>query len=709
MPDPQYRFLLVDDDEVAREKMYRLLAEIYQGHRVWEASNLAQARERLRGQDFDCVFLDYQLGEALGMELLRDVAAHRPEVCPVILVTLHESEALIVEAIRRGASDYISKGHLDAACLRRVTEEALARAGAEQQRREAELQFRELAAMMQRDYEHLLMATADQAEAESRAKSQFLANMSHEIRTPLNSVVGLSYLLERTRLDAEQADIVAKIEAASRSLLSIVNDVLDRAKLDAREMRLERAPYAPKELILDLEKAIEPQISGRPIAFVTDLPDAMPALALGDGTRVYRILLNLLSNAAKFTVRGEIRLEVRVAPGEAGERLLFAVSDTGVGIRPEMIEQVFEPYVQSDLSTTRRYGGTGLGLSICRDLATLMAGQITVSSQPDLGSTFVLDLPFEPHVAPAQTEPAQTGVRAEPDERRLDSLRVLLVDDCDINLDIAARILELEGCTVATSVNGLDAVKFAIDAHGAIDVILMDLQMPVLDGYDAFRRIEAALGDERPAVIALTAAGADFADGQRAPGGMDDLVSKPFEVDKLVAAVRRGAERRDALAVATREIPIAFHIQGEWPRFETIDVSEVQGRLGNDIALFRSILRQFLDEYHDIPWLAGAPGTAEQVQRLNLLRASAAMIGAHELAARAQEAVNHIVDEGKLTGEAGILARLCLALSDLQTEVGTFLQQTPPAPQDMPNPPVQARHAASKRKAPTPARSHAAA
>ncbi|WP_168176330.1 hybrid sensor histidine kinase/response regulator [Novosphingobium sp. PC22D] len=660
----RHRFLIVDDDEVDRERLTRLLGNIYPNAELHKAVSIEDARRSLRGFQFDCVMIDYELGDATGTDLLEDVAAHRGEICPVILITLHESDQLIVDSIRKGFADYIPKSHLTAESLKRVIDEALARAAAEEKRRSDEVGLRALANSIQRSYEQLLIATADRAQDISDSKSLFLANMSHEIRTPLNTVIGLSHLLERTALDAEQADIVHKIRIASRTLLTTVNDVLDRTKLDANEMTLESVPFSLAEIVRDLRTMTEPQIDKRPIKFEIAIDEELPKHLVGDPSRLHRILLNLLTNAIKFTDTGKVKLAASLDP--SGTRLLISVSDTGIGIKPELREQLFTPFTQADSSTTRKFGGTGLGLSISRDLAKLMGGDISVESMPGTGSVFTLELPYQPF----EQEVREVAEEAENGEPRLKDVRVLIVDDCDINLEVATRILEMEGCIVATSVNGHDAAKFAIDAQGAIDVVLMDLQMPVLDGRDAFRRIKSVLGDERPVVIALTAgvSAGDF--GTLDIAGMDGLISKPFDVNELVGVIRSKIEQGPGGAAQHSVVP---QIADEWPAIDCVDIDDVRSQLGDDVQLFRTILRQLIDDYHDIAWLNASANSQEQSKRLSLLRTGANLVGAGDLAQAAGRAAE-VAARGALQSEPSYLAAVCFEVSRLQSESASFLE-----------------------------------
>ncbi len=413
-----------------------------------------------------------------------------------------------------------------------------------------------------------------QAESASRAKTEFLAIMSHEIRSPLNAVIGLSYLLRQTSLDESQRSYLQKIDTATQALRSVIDDVLDISKIEAGEMTLEEAGFDLHEMLDTVVSMSAVGASEKGVSVLLELPEALPTHLRGDLVRIRQILLNLMSNAVKFTARGSVRLNVQWAaalPGQAppqpGQpkraRLRFAVVDTGIGIEPEVLQRLFKPFTQADSSTTRRYGGTGLGLSIVRQLTELMGGEIGVFSTPGQGSEFWVVLPLaidtEPPARPAVRTSGATGaagaaVAATAGSQALPEVRVLVVDDSPVNLLICQHILEREGATVSTARDGREAVERLRADPSGFDLVLMDVHMPGLDGNAATRLIRGELGLRSLPVVALTASGL-VAERQGAfEAGMNDFIGKPFDAERLVRTVVRGVERglgRQAAALST--------------------------------------------------------------------------------------------------------------------------------------------------------------
>ena len=493
-------------------------------------------------------------------------------------------------------------------------------------------------------YEASLREATHKAEEANRAKSEFLANMSHEIRTPMNAVIGLTYLLERTPLNESQAAFLGKIKLSSKALLVLLNDILDLSKIEAGELIVESAAFAPRVLLTELADVMAQQAEAKGLTFELDAPDELPAALEGDSARLHQILTNLMSNAIKFTVRGSVTLRVRVLAATAQKvTLSFVVRDTGIGIESDMQERLFAPFAQGDASITRRFGGTGLGLSIVKRLVTLMGGEVRLESWPGDGSEFSVVLGFAP--ASSQALATREIVPLSPDGRALLGLRILVVDDSDINLEVTRRILGLEGAQVRVACNGQEAFDLLRAGPHDIDVVLMDVQMPVLDGHDTARRIRLELGLADLPIIALTA-GAMSSERERvAAAGMNDYIVKPFDAQALVRSILRHAGPAVKRPAGTIESPPEpLEALPAWQRIEGIDVTDARRRLGNDWPLFQSMLRRLIHEFADLefPQVPEDPSVlALHAARMHKLRGAAGTLGAkaiQQLAGDAEEA-----------------------------------------------------------------------
>lgn len=392
-----------------------------------------------------------------------------------------------------------------------------------------------------------LAQAKEQAEAANSAKSQFLAKVSHEVRTPLNGVLGLLQTMQAGSLSEEHRENVRIAYESGLSLLGVLNGILDFSRVESGALTIERVPFA---VGLEIERALalfRQLARDKGLAIRSDVQLGTVQRALGDPTRFRQVLTNLIANAIKFTDRGEVSVRAVCSPLQGCHATLaIIVTDTGIGIEPAKLERIFEPFVQGDDSITRRYGGTGLGLAIARQLARAMGGDITASSVPSQGATFSFELPLE-LVAGGESPPAV----AERVWRQF-GLRLLVVEDNAVNLKIVERMVRMLGCSSAVARDGAEALD-QLDRE-QFDVVLMDLQMPVMDGLEAMRRHrsrERGHGQAMTPAIAVTAHALEEERQSALAAGFDDFVTKPIDLAALEAAIARVAgDRRCASATA---------------------------------------------------------------------------------------------------------------------------------------------------------------
>jgi hypothetical protein len=429
-------------------------------------------------------------------------------------------------------------------------------------------QFRAL-----RERGHRLQALADsleaaraEAESASRAKSVFLANMSHEIRTPFHGLLGMMSLLRDTTLTRQQAGFLDTAKDSAQHLLSILNDILDVSKLEAGNLQISPEPLDLKQLVRQVDELMRVQARAKDLALRVTLADDVPRWVRADATRLKQILFNLLSNAVKFSNAGSVSLAVTRGSGATS---VFEVTDTGIGMDEATLARLFERFVQADATTSRRHGGTGLGLEISRSLARLMGGDITVRSTPGVGSCFAVTLPLETVAAP-EGAPGTSAMPLDADEP---VLRVLVAEDHPVNQAYMEAVLDKLGHRATFAGDGAEAVRAM--QQDAFDVVLMDLHMPTMDGFDATRAIRALPAPKNKVpILALTADVFPETQARARAAGVDDFLAKPAHLPQLREALARfGAPDNDVFR------PAAAAADGEDQPLDVATVEQVRSAL----------------------------------------------------------------------------------------------------------------------------------
>ncbi|MBF0273071.1 MAG: response regulator [Magnetococcales bacterium] len=539
---PVSRVLIVDD----QPSNVDLLKELLEEHHRLVALNGPQALRAAMGREPpDLILLDIMMPEMNGYEVCRQLRENPlTRDVPVIFVTAKKQVADESEGFRLGGVDYITKPYQGEIVKRRVQTHLELKRGRNALEREVQVRTAELKAAQE-----VAERARETAESGNRAKSTFLAHMSHEIRTPLNAILGVNELLIEADATPEQRRYLEMARKASESLLALVNDVLDFSKIEAGQFDLERSCFDLPAMVNGSAEILAIQARDRGIRLTRFLDPGLPRHVLGDPNRLRQILLNLLGNAVKFTREGEVSLTV--APERTG-RIAFTIADSGIGIPTDKLASIFQPFRQADLSTTRRYGGTGLGLSICALLVERMGGKIGVESEEGQGSRFffTLDLPIADPDAPlALVSVVRQGAR-EPHQSTTappgteTGLSILMAEDSEDNRTLIKAFLKNGPHRLTFAENG--GIACELFEKGKFDIVLMDIQMPILDGYAATRRIRAWEQEQNAIptpVIALTAHAMQEASTEAMAAGCDYYLSKPIAKKRLLEVLREFSGR----------------------------------------------------------------------------------------------------------------------------------------------------------------------
>ena len=579
--------LIVDDDEGFLDSMSRILQQHYATHACSAgAQGLAWAIEHRP----DLILLDVMMDDMDGYEVCRQLK-DRPETCdiPVIFTSALDSVGDETHGLRLGAIDYLSKPINPSITLARIANHLKLK------RHEDELQTLNLTMedlVRQRTAE--LSAALAAAKSADQAKDEFLANMSHELRTPLNAVIGMAGLARSLSTEPRQREYLDKITTSGRHLNRIINDLLDLSKIAAGRMEFENLPFSLRTLIQESNASMAPRAAEKGLDLGESIADGVPDVLRGDPLRVKQILLNLVGNAIKFTAQGRIDVGVSLhLRDETRVCLDITVADTGIGMRPDDLSRLFKPFSQADATVSRQFGGTGLGLAISQRLAEMMDGDISVTSREGSGTCFCARLWLglgETDELLAISDAGREAVRV-----RYQNVRVLVVDDQPFNRDVVEGLLAAVGITPHLAGNGRQALDCLATGEEKFDLILMDIQMPVMDGLTATRAIRAMDGFEQLPIVAMTAHTMAHEIEKGVAAGMSDHIGKPFDEAGFYRVLAKWIPLYKQCLQAAVAVPVAAPVIG-LPSLNGVDVGAGLALLQGNEARYRQWLGVFIAE-----------------------------------------------------------------------------------------------------------------
>ncbi len=526
------------EPDVLTETIYDI-DHAYQGKEAIQMVNDAHSK----GNPYSLIFMDVRMPPGMdGIETIQNIWADHPFTEMVICTAYSDyTWDQIVKNLGNTDKLLFMKKPFDVTALKQT---ALTLTTKWNLRREAASYTDKLEKEVQertQELENLVIEQKrmkEKAERATATKSAFLATMSHEIRTPMNGVMGMNSLLLETELNAKQRKLSEMVKKSADSLLRVVNDILDFSKIEAGKMDLEIVPFKPEEIVSEVVQTISFYSRVKRIDIEYDIDKDVPESLLGDPTRLKQLLLNFGSNAVKFTEEGSVSIHVSLLEKSGDEfTIKFSVKDTGLGIPEDKLDGIFDPFEQADTSTTRKFGGTGLGLAICKQLAELMKGSVGLKSKPGEGSTFWFEVPLKQEQTEQRNREKPENNFGNNGESPLSGMKILVAEDDKMNQLVVQKFLDREGLTVDVVETGVEAIKAVENTD--YDAILMDVQMPEMDGYEATKLIREKEGETglRIPIFMLTASAMAEDRENSLDAGADEFITKPLDKDRLLNTI----------------------------------------------------------------------------------------------------------------------------------------------------------------------------